>query len=297
MSYENPVSNGWVVFWIILAILVIAVAIGVPCGYAANTEVAPMDKYTLVYEGGPLDGRDFIKQVEPGVGRFWKGNLQSTYMYPSTQRTYIIASEEYVGDVPIVDVLEVNCKGANKAYLETSMTFTVVKENLQEFHERLGLKYKAWEEDGWDYMLEEQVRQPLEAAFQEEAKKYTNIEACNEIGMIQMADAVAVVIQNRIDAHMGGHYIKIGVLQVTNAKPDGTVQLEIEKIAAAQQAVQSAEYRKQAAEIDAKANVMLRESLQGEGGMTAVLQKAVESGRITFWVLPSDMEIVGPTAP
>ena len=263
--------------------------------YGACTDVAPMDRYTLVYQGGPLDGRDFIKSVDPGVGRLYVGNLNKSFMYPSTQRTYIVSMASDEGDVQGADELVVNAKGANKVHLELALAFKLVPENLQAFHERLGLKYKAWEEAGWDKMLQEQVRQPLETAFQEEAKNYTNIEACNEVGMVQMGDAVAAVIQSRIDAYMNGHYIQVLSLSLTSAKPDDTVQAEIERIAASQQAIQTAENNKLAAEKTALANEILRKSLQGEGGMTAILQKAVESGKVTFWVLPSDMQIVGPS--
>jgi regulator of protease activity HflC (stomatin/prohibitin superfamily) len=287
----------WKVIFIILGIVIILfVLVFIPYACVGASAVSPMDKYTLVYQGGPLDGRNFERMVDPGTGRFWKGNLQSIYMYPSTQRTYVVANEPDVGDVKGGDAVVVNCKGGNKVTLEMALSFVMVPENLQRFHEMLGLKYGAWSEEGWDKMLEEQVRQPLETAFQDEAKKYTNIEAINEVGMMQMGDAVAAIIQTRIDAYMNGHYIKVINLSLTTASPESTVQNEIEKISAAQQSVQTAENNRLAAEKNAQANILLRESLQGEGGMTAVLQKAVDSGRITFWVLPSDMNIVGPTS-
>ena len=155
------------------AFIVIFCAIFIPSYYyGACTDVAPMDKYTLVYQGGPLDGRDYIKTMDPGVGRFYVGNMNKSFMYPATQRTYIISMTQDEGDVAGADELIVNCKGANKVHLELALAFKLVPENLQQFHEKLGLKYAAWEEQGWDKMLQEQVRQPLETAFQEEAKNY-----------------------------------------------------------------------------------------------------------------------------
>jgi hypothetical protein len=304
MGYDNQRDNlkvkreiNWGAILLIIGIVIVLfVVVFVPYACKGATAVSPMDKYTLVYQGGPLDGRNFESFVPPGQGRFWKGNLQKIYMYPSTQRTYIVSNDPNTGDEKTNDEIVINVKGANKVYLELALAFQLVPENLQLFHERLGLKYSAWEDKGWDLMLKEQIRQPLETAFQEEGKKYTNIEACNEVGMTEMGDAVADVIQNRIDGYMGGHYIKVLKLSLTSAHPDSTVQTEIEKIAAAQQAIATAEYNKQAAVKNAEANTILRKSLEGEGGMTAVLQKAVDSGRITFWVLPSDMQITVPTS-
>lgn len=291
---EEYRSKMWIV-WLVLGIIILAAAIGIPWACAGCTSVSPMDKFTLVYQGGPLDGRQFMSILDPGQGRFWKGNLNNTYKYPSTQRTYIVSALSDVGDRGGGDVIIINVKGANKVTLEMALTFKLVPENLRNFHERLGLKYSAWEDEGWDLYLEEQLRQPLETAFQEEGKQYTNIEACNEIGMTQMGDAVAAVIQSRVDAYMNGHYVQILNLSLTKATPDLSVQAEIERIAAAQQSVLSANYRRDAAKVDAEANEMLRKSLQGEGGMTAVLQKAVEGGRITFWVLPTGTDLVAPT--
>jgi|WetSurMetagenome_2_1015567.scaffolds.fasta_scaffold33788_2 regulator of protease activity HflC (stomatin/prohibitin superfamily) len=289
---------GMTIFWFVVVVIILGAIITVPWVCAGNTAVSPMDKYTLVYQGGPLDGRSFIKMVPPGQGRFWKGNLNDTYEYPSTQRTYIISMKEDVGDRPSADQLIVNCIGGNKVYLEVALAFKVVPDKLQQFHEMLGLKYGAWNDNGWDLMLEEQVRQPLETAFQEEAKGYTNIQACNEEGMTQMGDAVAAVIQSRIDNYMNGHYIQVLSLSLTKATPDGTVQTEIEKIAAAKQAIETAKNNLEAAKKTAEANKILQESLKGEGGMTAIMQKAVEKGLVTFWVVNGqDLTVTGPTTP
>jgi hypothetical protein len=70
--------------------------------------VSPMDQYTLVYQGGPLDGRNFEKMIPPGQGRFWKGNLQNIYMYPATQRTYIVSNSPDVGDMKTADEIVIN---------------------------------------------------------------------------------------------------------------------------------------------------------------------------------------------
>ncbi|MFA5558161.1 MAG: SPFH domain-containing protein [Methanofastidiosum sp.] len=277
------------------AFIVIFCAIFIPSYYyGACTDVAPMDKHSLVYASGPLDTRDFIKQVAPGAGRFYVGNLNKSYMYPATERTYII-SKTGEGDTGTPDFLTAKSKDGNQLEIQVAITFHLLPDNLRQFHEKLGLKYEAWNENGWDLMLSERVRQPIKASFQEEAKKYTAIEAISEKGMMNIADAVGAVIQREIDSYMGGHYIEIGDLSLIDIDVNATVQTAVENVVKTQQDILAAQNRKEAAEIDAQANEILRKSLQGEGGMTAVLQKAVESGKVTFWVLPSDMQLVAPT--
>jgi len=286
----------WRLWLSLLAIVVVLFCVVfIPYACVGATAVVPMDKHALVYQGGPLDGRNFERQLPPGVGRFWKGNLQSVYFYPSTERTYIISEIPNEGDVKEADRIEAKTKDGNAIRIQVATTFHLVPENLQSFHERLGLKYGAWSDEGWDALLHERVRQPIKMAFQEEAKKYTVIEAISDKGMIAMASAVGDVIQREIDNYMGGHYIDVGTLSLIDINADPAVQTQIENVAATQQQILAAENRYKAAQIDAQANEVLRKSLQGEGGMTAVLQKAVESGRITFWVLPSDMQITAPT--
>lgn len=278
-------------------IVVVFCAIFIPSYYyGACTDVGPMDKISLVYSGGPLDDRGFIKQVPAGAGRYYVGNLNKSFMYPATERTYII-SKSGEGDTGTPDFLTAKSKDGNQLEIQVAITFHLLADNLQQFHEKLGLKYHAWDENGWDIMLSERVRQPIKASFQEEAKKYTAIEAISEKGMMNIANAVGAVIQREIDSYMGGKYIQIGDLSLIDIDVNSTVQTAVENVVKTQQDILAAQNRKAAAEIDAQANEILRKSLQGEGGMTAVLQKAVESGKVTFWVLPSDMEMVAPTLP
>ena len=108
---------------------------------------------------------------------------------------------------------------------------------------------------------------------------------------------MSAVIQAEIDKYLGGHYFEIGELSLIDIDVDSVIQAAVENVVKTQQDILAAQNRKSAVEIDAQANEILRKSLERDGGMTAVLQKAVESGRVTFWVLPSDMQLVAPTLP
>jgi hypothetical protein len=93
---------------------------------------------------------------------------------------------------------------------------------------------------------------------------------------------------------MDGKYVRVIRFQLNDLTPaDPNIVAAIAKRTAAQQDVQTAQQELAAAKYRAEKNVAIAESLQTKGGMTAVLDEAVKSGKVTFWVLNGQNLTVG----
>ncbi len=116
----------------------------------------PRDKIGLSYGGGLFEGAHFQGIKQPGSSLFFNGWGDSLYLYPVTQRSYIISRTQGEGDVqgfvpaPSSDRIQVEFEVATYFKLNLSL--------IRRFHETIGLKYQAWTDYGWERMLSESFR-------------------------------------------------------------------------------------------------------------------------------------------
>src|SRR5688572_24558792 len=93
---EANVRAAKIIGVVIVAVVVLLTLLGI---VGTSFRKTPADKIALSYGGGPFEGAQFQKVVEPGSGLVLNGVFDKWYEYPTTQRNYIISRRASEGDV------------------------------------------------------------------------------------------------------------------------------------------------------------------------------------------------------
>lgn len=144
-------------------------AVGVALTGCSSMSTGP-DQSGLQYGAGPIENTEFATCVAPGQ-REYGGIFDDFYAYPSGTRTFTFDDP---GDRAVIDVADEDGQPLTVAGILTFSLNTDCKV-LQQFHERIGLKYGA-SEDGiaeWDELLNDYLGQPLRSAMRDAAAGYT----------------------------------------------------------------------------------------------------------------------------
>jgi hypothetical protein len=276
---------GGVVAFVALVVLIVM---------ATGFKKTPRDEVGLSYGGGPIEGAHFQQVVEPGHGLFFNGVQDKLYLYPVTQRNYIISKREGEGDVGSEDFVRAPSKDRIPVDYQVAVYFKLNTDKVQEFHEQIGLKYKAWEETGWDKMLLDSFRQQIEFALQRESRKYEvgDIYANAEVLKSIQAE-VGTALKENVSQVLGDDYFCgptftggscpefTFVLKHVDI-PDGVRQaFEDNRTSQIQVLTKLNEVKQREAEAQA-----IRKLTDALRDPNYVLLRAVESGKVTFWVLP-----------
>jgi hypothetical protein len=114
------------------------------------------------YTDGPIEGKHWDGVLEPGSERTVVND--HVYMLPATQRSYIV-SESETGDRATGDVLNVTARGGSQLKVELEVRFflNTRERTLKPFFLEVCQKYDCWTDSGWDEMLDENFRIPMEA--------------------------------------------------------------------------------------------------------------------------------------
>jgi hypothetical protein len=262
----------------------------------------PRDKIGLSYGGGVVEGAHFQKTVAPGHGLFFNGFGDKLYLYPVTQRNYIISKHPNEGDRKEADFIEAVTSDNVRVEYETSTFFLLNTDLIRQFHERLGLKFHAWGTQGWDQLLDQTLRQVQENSLQRVTRNYDAKDLRSTAGTLEeVQNAVSVEMNKRIIKVLSGNYF---------CNPDWrsgqhcddmqfvikrvTVPNEIagayERNAQSLIDVQTAANKVKQAEQQRQEIEKLTEALSKSGGQYPLL-KAIESGQVKFWVLPDNKGI------
>ena len=265
------------------------------------------------YGGGLFEGRHFQGVKRPGP-LFFNGWGDKLFCYPSTQRNYIVSSREGEGDVEGADLITATTADSVAVQFEVATYFKLNTNDdvLQRFHEEIGLKYHAWESDGWNAMLNDSFRQQIENALQELARTY-DVEALysDPETLETIQTQVGKTLRKRVAETLGGDYF-CGPTFVIGHQPGtecGPFTFSIKRIgvpaevAAAFEANRTSEIKvktKQNEIEQRKAEAQAIRELNAalaEAGDQYVLLKAIESGQIKFWIIPSGQTITVPANP
>ncbi len=270
----------------------------------------PRDKVGLSYGGGVFEGAHYQDTIEPGHGLFFNGFADRLYLYPVTQRNYIVSKHPNEGDRDEPDFIEAITSDNVRVQYETFTGFRLNTDLIRQFHETLGLKFHAWSDNGWKELLSQTMRQVQENALQQLTRQYDAKALRSKVGTLEaIQHAVSKQLNQNIIGVLGGNYF----CQTSwrSGQPCGDMQFVIkrvtvpESVASAYEAnaqslidVQTAankveQAKQQRLEIEA-----LNEALSKSGGQYALI-KAIESGKVTFWVLNDDQQLTvqAPSSP
>lgn len=298
--------------WRVVGALVVVIVLIAFVSLFVAWKKTPQSHVGLSYGGGPFEGEQFQSIVNPGHGLYFNGWFDKLYLYPVTQRNYIISKSGIEGDRGAPDFIPAPSADRIEVDFEVAVYFKLNLDKLQEFHEQIGLKYHAWTDDGWDQMLNDSFRQQIENIIQEEARSYSVAAIYADPGiLIQIQNEVERQLQSRVAEVLGDSYfcgpafnegepcspISFVIKRVT--LPENVVA-SYQQIKVSENTIQVRQNEVLQAELQADAVRVLNEALEQAGNSESyVLLKAIESGSINFWVIPSnaDLALTTPSQP
>lgn len=150
--------------------------------------------------------------MKPGSGQFFNGFFASLHELPATQRKYIVSKNSNEGDRRTSDFLPGPTKDRVIAELELAVTFKLNTEPtaVRRFYEQLCVKYHC--EDlspggGWDKLLNDNFRQVLENAVQQETRQINAADLNNNQDVIvRMQNDIASHLKDDFNQVLGGNF-------------------------------------------------------------------------------------------
>jgi SPFH domain/Band 7 family protein len=293
-----------------LVLLLVIFVLGTAIGSLTGLKKTPRDKIGISYGGGPFEGQHFQGIVDPGHALFENGMWDHLYLYPVTQRNYIISKNPAEGERGQPDFVPAPSSDRIEVDFEVAAYFKLNTNKLQRFHEQIGLKYQAWTDEGWIRMLNDSFRQQIENTMQLESRKYPVAQIYSDPNTIQaIQQEVAAVLKERVTTVLGDEYFcgpgfngggecpdyTFVIKRVTI--PDNVVQ-SYQDIKVSENKIQVRQNEVQQAQLQADAIRELNEALKGAGDQYVMLQ-AIQSGKVTFWIIPqgNNLTLQGPQSP
>ncbi len=281
-----------------VAVLVAILLLAFAPAFVSGLKKTPRNMIGISYGGGPFESAHFQRIVQPGSGLFFNGWYDPLYLYPVDQQNYIISKNPRVGAVRGADSILAPTSDRVPLTFQAAIYFKLNTGLLRQFHEQLGLQYKAYTTKGWNNLLQDTFRQQIENAIQEQTRRYDVSQLYgNATNLVKMQDAVQTSLSQRLISALGEPYFcspsyKLGGV----CKPPTFIVKQIDVPTAVVNAFQAV--RTSAIQIQVLQNQVAQRKAEAEGiaalnrqlsvaGMNYVLLKAIESGSIQFWVLPS----------
>lgn len=258
----------------------------------------PQSHLGLSYGGGPFEGEHYQQTVTPGHALFFNGWFDKLYLYPVTQRSYIISETE--GDLRAK--IDAASNDRVQVTFEVATYFRLNIDQIRKFHENLGLKYHAWTDSGWLLLLQESFQQQIEFALQKEARLWDVADIyADETALLTIQTNIGRSLKENVEQVLGDEYfcgveyVPGGpctdftfVIKSIGIPPD--VQTAFEANRTSEIAVLTRQNEVQQRREEANAIRELNAALE-DAGKNYVLLRAIESGQITFWVIPSDADL------
>lgn len=290
-----------------LVVLAAVVFAGLPLLKSAFART-PKDRIGISYGGGPIEGVHFQKIVEPGHGLFFNGFFDSLYLYPADQLNYILAPRPNKNGKGTTDdsVVAPTSDRVNVSY-QVAVYYRLNTDRLRPFHEEFGLRYQAYTDSGWDRLVTDTLRQQIEAALQEETRRHTVAELFGDADLlVKVQNEIQGTITTRLEAAMGERFFCGPTFGPGGECGDPTFvikRIDIpDAVAAAFESNRTSEVlittrqnEVRQREEEARAIAAINDALQ-QNSRAYVMLKAIESGKINFWVLPegSDVDLTAP---
>lgn len=281
-----PVGAGVLALVLLVVLLALVPAVG------SSLEKTPRDRVGISYGGGPIEGSHFQRIVQPGSSLFFNGFSDPFYLYPADQRSYIISKVENEGSTAAPDSVVAPSRDRVQVEYQVAMYFKLNTDRLRAFHEELGLRYSAYTDDGWDRLLQDTFRQQVENALQAETRRYDVADIFSNAELLTTIQGeVQSTVSEKLVAALGQQFFCGPTFE-----PGGeceSITFIIKKIEIPDSVVKAFEDNRtslvaiQTRQAEAQAIESLSAAL-AQAGDQYVLLRAIESGKINFWVLPSD---------
>lgn len=271
----------------------------------SSLKKTPKDKVGISYGGGPFEAAHFQRIVDPGSSLFFNGWFDSLYLYPADQQNYIVSSAASVQDgsatgssstvsgQPIV----APSKDRVQVTYQAAVYYRLNIDNLQSFHENFGLKYSAYTPDGWTKLIQDTLRQQIENALLEETRRYDVGDIYGNVDvLLDIQAAVQNTLSDRLQIAMGGEYFCAPTYE--RGGECGTPTFIVKSVDIPKSIVASYEgNRGSAIDIQTRKNELEQRKIEAQGiaelnralgdnGDVYALLRAIESGSISFWVIP-----------
>ncbi len=301
---------GWIGLGIGLILLILLL-------FAWPFKKAPADQWAVSYGGGPFESQHYQGTFEPGSNLRFNGWFDKWFEYPATLRSYIVSKQGGEGDVPGSDSIRATTKDQVEVEFEITTNFKLNTNLLRKFHEQLGLKFEAWEDDGWNKMLRDSFRQQLENSLQSIVREFDVAEVwASERALEEIQDRLGVELNEKITSQLGDEYFCGPTFQHGRAvqvpvkeQVDGEIVTRMErtdcpplqvkikrptipqKVKRAFEANRTSEILVVTKENEIEQRRKERESIKQLRNVLSpqyVLLRAIEEGKIDFWVLPGN---------
>ncbi len=247
----------------------------------------PVDSIGLHYSGGPIEGQKFKGVIDPGSGTRFLGLQDTLVLLPVTQRDYTASNAVGADGGPVV----APARGGVEMQFDVAAYFTLNTgtTRVQQFYERVCVKFDCTTDFGWNEMLRVNFRGPIDQAIQQSVRNFTvnelyagvSVEDAGSDDAVaileQVQDNIAQDLKENINTVLGGDYFCGPTFnratpdacpdfefQITSAVPTSQeVRDAFALNAASAQAIVTAQNKAQAAVAEAEGQREAQEALQG----------------------------------
>jgi hypothetical protein len=292
-------------WWLLVGVVVVALLFAP--GFVSGLKKTPKNRIGISYGGGPFESAHFQRIVQPGSSLFFNGFFDPLYLYPSDQQNYIISLTKGVGATRSPDSVVAPTADRVAVTYQVAVYFTLNTKLLRQFHEQLGLRYKAYTSQGWYNLVRDTFRQQIENALQEETRQ---IQVADLYGsadkLVGLQTRVQQKISQRLQSALGARFFCSPAFVRTGVCGDPTFIIKAVSIPKSV-ALAFQQQRTSAILVEVKQNEIQQSEAEaqsvrdlaaaGLSGQDYVLKKAIEAGKINLWVVPQNgsFAITSPT--
>ncbi|MGH8978364.1 MAG: SPFH domain-containing protein [Acidimicrobiia bacterium] len=282
------ISAGLIALIVVVGVVMLAFVPALASGFKKT----PREQVGISYGGGPIEGSHFQRIVQPGHALFFNGLFDPLYLYPADQQSYIVSKATDEGNVEGADSIVAPTKDRVQVEYQIAAYFKLNTDRLRDFHEQLGLQYEAYTDAGWDTLIRNTFRQQIENALQRETRRYDVADLFSNEELLRTLESdVQSTISDGLVAALGDPYFCGPTFRPESECSEVTFiikKIDIpESVKAAFEANRNAQIAVETRQQEALGIEALNDALAA-AGENYVLLKAIESGKITFWLLPSD---------
>ena len=247
------------------------------------------DQKGIVYDAGMFSDTTFQNCINPG-SRDVSGWGDQGFVYPNGQRTFEFADKKDAESKPLTVVSKDNLEMTVSGVATFSLTTDCA--TLRKFHEQIGLKFKAYEDAGWNRMLGVYIGQPLDRAMDAAAKEYGWKDLFSNPAIKQQWEQSVATYAAQFIKEQGGAGF-FGGFSVTLQQPQPPQGVR-DALASAQQAVEENAAQKNKNEKSKTELESIKQLVDVLGPQGYVIFKAIQDGRVQIVVTSGQAVTVTP---